>query len=52
MREILTATEGHVLTNGEIYGTTIYLGEGVDASGFYEITREKYEAMLESEVIE
>lgn len=26
-----------VLTNGEIYGSEIYLAEGVDASSFYEI---------------
>ena len=26
-----------ILTNGEIYGSEIYLAEGVDASTFYEI---------------
>lgn len=48
MREKLTATEGHVLTNGEIYGTEIYLGDGVCADNFYEITVEEYQAMLEA----
>ena len=47
MERTLTATDGHILTNGEIYGTTIFLGEGVDASRFHEITREEYEAMNE-----
>ena len=49
MREIIKATDGHVLTNGEIYGREIYLAEGVDASAFYEITGEEYDAILNSE---
>jgi hypothetical protein len=47
MRKILTAKEGKVLTNGEIYGKVIYLAEGVDESGFYEITEGEYEQMIE-----
>ena len=46
MRKILKATDGHVLTNGEIYGTMIFLAEDADASRFYEITREEYEAVF------
>ena len=54
MRKVLTATEGHVYTNGEIYGKIIYLAHGVNASTFYEITDEEYEAiiMLEDELNE
>ena len=49
MRRVLTAHDGMILTNGEVYGTQIYLAEGVDASAFYEITREEYEARMASE---
>ena len=42
---MLTADEGKILTNGEVYGSTIYLAEGADASAYYEITTEEYEAI-------
>ena len=44
-RKILKASEGMVLTNGEVYGTEIYLAEGMDASSFYEITLKEYEEL-------
>lgn len=44
-RIMLTADEGKILTNGEVYGTTIYLAEDTDASAYYEITEEEYEDM-------
>lgn len=47
MRETIVASEGHILTNGEVYGTEIYLGEGVSADQFHEITLEEYQAMFE-----
>ena len=47
MRKTITATEGHVLTNGKTYGRTIHLAEGMDASAFHEITAKEYEAMFE-----
>lgn len=49
MRKIIEATEGHILTNGEIFGRTIYLAEGESGEGFYEITEEEYNEIQESE---
>lgn len=49
-RKILKASEGKILTDGNTYGRTIYLAEGVDEKVFYEITQEEYEKiMAESE---
>lgn len=45
MRKTITATGGHVLTDGDIYGTVIHLAEGMDESAFHEITREEYDAI-------
>jgi hypothetical protein len=45
-RKVLYAESGKVLTNGEIYGTRIYLAEGMSADGFYEISAEEYAAVM------
>lgn len=54
MKKMITlyADEGKVLTNGEVYGTTISLAEGIDGSEFYEITEAEYDEILAKEAKE
>ena len=49
MRTSIKANEGYILTNGEVYGTEIFLAEGMNAEDFYEITREDYESLMEAD---
>ena len=49
MLKTITATDGHILTDGKTYGTEIFLAEGVDASTFHEITLAEYNAMFEGD---
>lgn len=49
MRKVIKASEGHILTNGEVYGTKIYLAEGVNADDYHEITLEEYNNLMEAE---
>lgn len=46
-RKVIYADDGKVLTNGEIYGSTIFLADGVSEDDFYEITEEEYQTILE-----
>ena len=46
-RKVIYADDGKVLTNGEIYGSTIFLADGVSEDDFYEITDEEYQKILE-----
>lgn len=48
MRTSIKAREGFILTNGEIYGTEIFLADGLNAEDFHEISRAEYDAMLAS----
>lgn len=43
----LTASEGHILTDGENYGRIVYLAQGNDGEKWYEITEEEYQRILE-----
>ncbi len=48
----VTATEGKIVTNGEIYsevGGTIYTPSSVDDGEFHEITEEEYNKILAEE---
>lgn len=45
-RKIIYADEGKVLTNGEIYGKQIFLGNGMSKADFYEISQAEYEEIL------
>jgi hypothetical protein len=45
----LYADNGMILTDGEIYGTTIQLAEGKIADGIREISLEEYNAILKAE---
>lgn len=42
----LTASEGHILTDGENYGKIVYLASGDEGDGWYEITEAEYEAKM------
>jgi hypothetical protein len=46
-RTILTASEGHILTDGESFGRIVYLASGDDGSKWYEITEAEYNKILE-----
>lgn len=49
----LTASEGMMLTNGEIYGKEIYLGVNDSPDNWHEVPKEEYEAkMAEQEAVE
>lgn len=49
MRTSIKAKEGYILTNGEIYGTEIFLAEGMSAEDFREISKEEYGAIQAEE---
>ena len=44
----LTASEGHVLTNGEVYGKEIYLGKNDKVENWHEITDAEYSEVMEA----
>lgn len=49
---ILTARPGHVLTDGQTYGTTVCLADDADETAWEEITEELAEQMAEERRLE
>ena len=45
----LTASDGHMLTNGETYGKEIYLGKFDSPDNWHEITEAEAQEMMKSE---
>ena len=42
-RETLIADEGMIYTDGNTYGSVIYLANGMNKDNFYQITKAEYE---------
>ena len=42
----LTASEGYVLTNGDVYGKEVYLGANDSAENWHEITDAEYAEIM------
>jgi hypothetical protein len=42
----LTASAGHILTNGDVYGKEVYLGVNDSAENWHEITDAEYSEIL------
>lgn len=49
MQVILTAEEGMYLTNGEVYGKSIFLGKEDSGFSYYEISEEEYQEILKKQ---
>lgn len=52
MQITIRADKGKWLTDGENYGKTISLAEGVSVDNYYEITNEEYETIIAKELEE
>ena len=50
MRDYIEATEGTMLTNGDVYGKKIYLADGEDSDAYYEVAEEEYQATVDGEL--
>ena len=42
----LTASEGHILTDGESFGRIVYLASGDSGEKWYEISEDEYEKKI------
>lgn len=48
----LTASEGHMLTNGENFGRIVYLASGDEGEKWYEITDKEYKKIVKEKEAE
>ena len=48
----LTASEGHILTDGEGYGRIVYLAQGDEGEKWYEITEKEYNEIMKKKEAE
>lgn len=48
----LTASEGHMLTDGENYGRIVYLASGDNGEKWYEITEKEYNKIMKKKEAE
>lgn len=46
---ILKADEGKLLTNGETFGTVVYLGKNDSSLNWTEITQEEYNQIIQQQ---
>lgn len=51
-RKVLYADENMMLTNGEVYGSVIYLAENDEGKDFYEISQAEYDEIQRKEAEE
>lgn len=49
-RVVLTASDGMLLTNGEIYAKRLELGDWDSPNNYYEIAEEEYNNILENQI--
>lgn len=45
-RIVIYAEEGKVLTDGKIFGKSIFLADGANINDFYEISEQEYNSMI------
>lgn len=49
---VLKADDGKILTDGEMYGITVYLAKSRTADEFHEITEAEYEEIQKAEEVD
>jgi len=48
-KTVLRASEGHKLTNGVAYGSSVVLGDGDSSDNWHEITLEEYNELVKKQ---